>query len=183
MLIIAPRQLFWQAYYKHGLPDRHSPLTFAVADRDYVMVEQLVRDGHGVNATNQRDGYPLLYAVKNDDLKMVRLLHNLGASMTGERNPLVWADTGTMVELLIELGANPNQRDKHGCTPLHYNSFENPIDVIWAFVKHGADVNALSNNGTTPLWEAEAWHLSEEAIAVLKGYGAKLPKELEERSS
>lgn len=174
MLIIAPRPLFWQAYYKYGLPDRHSPLTFAVADRDCVMVEQLVHDGHDVNARNRCGGYPILYAVKQDDPEMVHLLRSLGASVSGERNPLWSAISGQMVDLLIELGANPNELDEEGCTPLYYGEKGNP-DVVTAFLRNGADINAKSAYGHTAIWEVIANYGDPNEVACLLDQGAEIP--------
>lgn len=177
MLVIAPRQLFWQAYYKHGLPDRHSPLTFAVADRDYVMVEQLVRDGHDVNARNRRGGFPMYYAVNNDDLDMVRLLHSLGAIVGLERNLLWRARSAVMVDLLVALGADPNGKSDAGLAPLHNAIYEEKfLEVIEALVKHGADINVKTDYDTTPLWEAIANYATGNVVACLLDHGADLPE-------
>ena len=81
------------------------------------------------------------------------------------------------LELLLELGADPNQRsyyhspvDKRfeaGFTPLMY---AHSVEAASALVAHGADVNAASDAGITPLMRARC-----EAVArVLVEHGAAL---------
>jgi ankyrin repeat protein len=53
-----------------------------------------------------------------------------------------------VAELLLKRGANPNARDRHGYTPLHWAS---AADVVYVLLDHGADPTITDNRGRTPL--------------------------------
>nr|GAT58643.1 ankyrin [Mycena chlorophos] len=58
------------------------------------------------------------------------------------------------VQLLLELGANPNTRKTGGQTPLHIaaNGLSVPqVEIVEALIAHGADVNARNEENDTPL--------------------------------
>lgn len=57
------------------------------------------------------------------------------------------------VSLLVGKGANVEARDKRGWTPLlmQTNNQENGPDVVAALLAHGADPNAVGNDGETAL--------------------------------
>ena len=58
-----------------------------------------------------------------------------------------------MVKLLLSRGVSPDVRDWDGRTPLHWAaSAENP-DVCATLLEGGADVNAATFSGVTPLME------------------------------
>ena len=73
----------------------------------------------------------------------------------------------SMIELLVEKGANPNAPDDLGLTPLHWASCE---QAVTALVKAKAEVNAASRDGWTPL------HLAATApiVRVLVAHGARV---------
>ena len=75
------------------------------------------------------------------------------------------------VELLLDLGADPNAKDNYDWTPLHWASHYGKTEAIELLLKAGSDVDAKNNNGYTPL------HLTSsngktEAIELLKRFGA-----------
>jgi hypothetical protein len=58
---------------------------------------------------------------------------------------------------LIAAGVDPNAADTrpvigHGVTPLHFAANADDLELIQALVAAGADVNARSRAGHTPLW-------------------------------
>ena len=58
--------------------------------------------------------------------------------------------TVTIIQLLVEKGADMNARDRLGWTPLHTAASAGRLDNFDYLVAHGADVNAKSNSGATP---------------------------------
>lgn len=58
-----------------------------------------------------------------------------------------------MAELLLRLGANVNAEDDNGLTPLHWQwlTDEDHDKFTEVLIKHGADVNKASNDGSTAL--------------------------------
>lgn len=61
-----------------------------------------------------------------------------------------------MVQLLLENGADPNQRDCIGNTPLHLAAVTSKIEVVTLLLKAGTDVLALDKYGYNPLQLAKA---------------------------
>ena len=57
----------------------------------------------------------------------------------------------SIVEALIEAGADPNARSGSGTTPLHSAAMANPEpSVVAALIEAGADPSVRDNNGMTP---------------------------------
>jgi ankyrin repeat protein len=78
---------------------------------------------------------------------------------------------------LLEFGGDPNVRDRHGRTPLHYAiMLDGPLRLL---LDHGADPNARDKDGKTPLHYAVArrnWY----GVKLLLEYGAEVDGELAE---
>ncbi len=71
------------------------------------------------------------------------------------------------VRLLAEAGANVNERDKDGNTPLHATFL---TDVEEELLRLGAEVNARNNDGETPIFTT----VDDDAIPLLIKHGADL---------
>jgi ankyrin repeat protein len=61
-----------------------------------------------------------------------------------------------VIEKLIVEGAELDQRDERGCTPLHFAVVAKQREVVAVLVGNGADVNSHNNRGDTPLHMAVA---------------------------
>ena len=81
----------------------------------------------------------------------------------------------TMV--LLEAGANPMARmHEYDWTPLHVAAMndDNPVGVITALVRAGADPNAKAIDGLTPLHMAAGMNANPESIHTVLEVGARL---------
>jgi ankyrin repeat protein len=58
---------------------------------------------------------------------------------------------GTIIEILIKKGANPNAKDLHGNTPLHVACAYNSLSATTALLKCGANTQERNKEGKTPL--------------------------------
>ena len=76
------------------------------------------------------------------------------------------------------VATDPNalyQPDKSGWTPLHEATYEGHIDVVTFLLEHGANINAPTHEGTTPLLQAyETYGRHSQVYKVLKQNGGKL---------
>ena len=79
--------------------------------------------------------------------------------------------------LIEELGADVNERDDEGYTPLHNAASRGDVDVIRFLVEHGADVTAVSRVGQTTADMANGPYQRTQpfpdALALLESLGAK----------
>jgi uncharacterized protein len=122
----------------------------------------------------------LAYAIYHSPLSFVRELLELGAnpnSLSQEGFPSLIAaisadrpDRTDILELLLSLGANVQQRGLNGYTPLHYAASLNDFRAIELLVEYGADLEAKTNvdDFTTPLEEAELLGRAEGAQLLRK---------------
>ena len=73
-----------------------------------------------------------------------------------------------LVEYLLQIGANPNQKDKKGRTSLHVATLSRNPDVVELLIRYHADVNVVSNTGSTLLYyfcHQGEWDEAEEDIS------------------
>ena len=63
----------------------------------------------------------------------------------------VYSKKSQAVEIALNQGIDPNERDERGWTPLHHASYSGSFDVIRSLINGGADINAQTPLGNTPL--------------------------------
>jgi len=80
------------------------------------------------------------------------------------------------VKFLVEQGSNVNARNGRNATPIEHAASRNPNTEILRFLVTvpGADVNAVCDEGRTPLDVAS----DDERRAILRAVGGKLASEL-----
>ena len=135
--------------------------TFGDLDR---LTELLAEDPELVDAMSG-DGFTTLHlAAFFGQADAVRLLLARGASvdrngtgwMTG--TPLHAAASGshaTVVRMLLDAGADPNNRQRHGYTPLHSAAANGDLESVELLLDAGADPAATNDDGDTALILAE----------------------------
>ena len=94
----------------------------------------------------------------------------MGASMKGHL---------AVVERLLEVGANPNQRSKNGITALMLASGHGHVAVVEALLAAGANVNKTDRYGATALLRArDNGHV--DVVALLEDAAADRARHLKE---
>ena len=111
--------------------------------------------------------YPLEYAIYHSPLSFIRTLIGLGADPNYQEEgsfPSILAALSTeredrheIVELLLDAGADIQQRGVNDWTPLHYAAARNDRKAVELLLARGADPKSRTriDDLTTPLEEAE----------------------------
>lgn len=68
----------------------------------------------------------------------------------------------SIAQLLINHGADTNQRDVVGNSPLHLAACTGDVAMVTLLLRSGTDVNALDNSGRTPI------HLAQSKLKLLQ---------------
>lgn len=124
----------------------------------------------------------LEYAIYHSPIGFIRRLVELGADVNyGDHAgfpsliaTLSSADRPQYLEilsLLLDAGADIQQRGTNGYTPLHYAAAQNDIKAVEFLLRRGADPTARTgiDDDNTPVEEAELLG-SVDAAALLRGY-------------
>ncbi|MBV9400833.1 MAG: ankyrin repeat domain-containing protein [Bryobacterales bacterium] len=157
-----------------------TPLAEAVKVADARMVKTLLDAGAGPEGANLDGETALMLAIKSGELSVVRMLVNAGANVNTvekehRQTPLMYAaaakkNPGEMVKLLLSKGADVKARalsydwPSHiseeprvqyhpfgGLTALLYAARDGCYDCVEALIAAGADPNAPTPEGVTPL--------------------------------
>ena len=166
--------------------NHYTPLTLAVKNKNVAMVSYLLNNGADPNQKTDRFSYldtPLIFAVDNDDLAIAQMLVQAGADVNTPREmkkddlfsfatnadaatPLIFAiqkemtdrPSLLMVEFLVSKGADVNQANKYGYTPLmavaEYkwgNQQQNRCQIAKVLLQAGADPSKKNDKGKTAL--------------------------------
>lgn len=132
-------------------------------------------------------------AIMSDDASLTRTMANRWLLETSTGNQaLGWVERKQMLHMgayfeaqnaareLLALGDDPNVQDEDGLTPLHSATVVSPagLSLIRELVSYGANVNALSTRGITPIMYARSSGELGKA-QCLYALGAAIPKRTE----
>ncbi|KAG5814880.1 hypothetical protein H9Q71_003028 [Fusarium xylarioides] len=144
----------------HGL----TALWYAVYHRHIACAKQLLQKGlvSGNVGGNGDTQTALWHAVSAGDLDLVNLfLQNKALQSTGSEPALYAAayhQHPAITELLLQYGADPNERDSKRRSPLHIACRQDSHEIVAILMRHGANADRLDTTGKTEL-----------AFATLKG--------------
>ncbi|XP_077294223.1 transient receptor potential channel pyrexia-like [Arctopsyche grandis] len=136
-------------------------LHLAADDGNLECVDLLLRNGADASLKNHRGFTALHLAAGCSSLECVEsLLKNGNADPNAEdynkRTPLhaairISETTFDIIETLISWGANVNQKDEYGFTPLHLASLDGLSQCVETLIYHGADVTTKAKKGNSAL--------------------------------
>ena len=76
------------------------------------------------------------------------------------------------IELLLTHGADVNERNSYGLTPLHFAAAAGDKEIIELLLAHGADVNAATKDGKTPA-DIAANYKYQDVVDLLRQHGGR----------
>lgn len=142
----------------------------------------LLEHGAPVNTADRYGSTPLRHAIETDNVEAVHLLleHGAQVSTKPDAKPLLLSslsmpdDGPETTRLLLKCGANVNQADKAGRTPLMLAAEQGRAAMAEMLLRSGASVNAQDSEGRTALMRAAGADNRLALLKVLLSHGAKL---------
>lgn len=144
-------------------PDGYFPLYDAVLKNNLEIIKLLLAKGADINKRTKSGYSSLELAVRHENIEIAEFLIKNGIDVnTVEEDfghsPLYKAAITNndlhMVKLLVENGANINQKDKYGESILYEATAYENIEIVKFLVDNGVDVNIQNNDGCTALHNA-----------------------------
>jgi ankyrin repeat protein len=135
-----------------------TPLYWAVELRNTSVVQLLLSHGAKADVKNSRGETPISLAVRAGSNEMVKLL-TAGSEPTTAHVAANMGDVETLARLL-DAGANVNDLDAQGQTPLHAAVRAGQVPAIEWLLAHGADPNLADKDELTPL--LTALHIAQD---------------------
>ena len=140
-------------------------------------VEYYLQHNADVNQVNHRGQTPLFIASLNNNIEIIRLLlsvENIDVNPVADLGftPLSITRSVAIVHMLIEAGANINQRDHLGRTLLMNVSQRGRTEIVRILIEHGADISVSSGHKTATYMACEHGHA--EIVRLLLAAGADI---------
>ena len=163
-------------------PDGIAPLTLAMMQGNWDIARRLVEAGADVNQWDIYGQAPLHVAIENAYVSERSGVSNLGTDRTPNET-----NGRTLVRMLVERGADPNQQmffrpprepgqvsnSSRGTTPFHRACASNDVELIQYLLAHGADIRLYAAHSETPMMLAiNGRGREDEIIATLRALHA-----------
>ncbi|MBU0728645.1 MAG: ankyrin repeat domain-containing protein [Proteobacteria bacterium] len=145
------------------------------------IVDLFLEMGADLNAVTEFEQTPLIAAITNRNISMVKKLLDLGASVNKKPNsgtmltPLMWAANigeSEIIKLLIDKGANIWEEDARGHTALRPALENGHRETVRLLLLNGADLDGKDNYGFTHLMWAKEMKIPQ-AVTMLNEFGAR----------
>ncbi len=170
------RHIFWGTDINARLPNGQYPLHVAAEKGRIIMVRTLLEHGAEIDRQSAAGHSALDLAVLTGRTQIAELLLKHGAQLDPSALLLEAAEAGVTdrdsVRFLIERGADTEQRNAAGDTPLVIAIRQDNHRLAAHLVNQGADVNVKTADGRSALELARELRLPE-LVSLLQRHGAR----------
>ncbi|KAJ5482684.1 hypothetical protein N7539_006130 [Penicillium diatomitis] len=128
-----------------GTPNPRNSLTFAIQERNYILLERLLTNG--MSPDKHENIHPLNEAILHRDLEST--------------------------QMLLQYKANPNVPDLHGNTPLYLAVEQSFVEGAALLLQHGADVNYRAQAELDSPLTSSIFRNNPSLVQSLLAYGGK----------
>ena len=144
-------------------------LLWAVRRRKVQAVDRLLRAGADVRVRNARGDTPILLATRYELIEQIGYGNAapLGSPAAEPRVVTIRDREVPIARMLLDHGADSNDRDPDGLTPLMFAAGQGRRELVELLLAHGADVNAKGAYGIT----ARQVATGVDVIDLLRGPG------------
>ncbi len=123
------------------------------------IAKELVAHGADLNSKTPKGDTPTWLAFRTHFEQMVLLLLDLGADPNArdryQSTLLIGAESSELIQSLLAHHADPNAQDRYGTSPLHAAAGRGQMEKAKALLAAGANVNARDQERNTPLHYAK----------------------------
>lgn len=134
------------------IPVRHY-LSQAVHNKLHDVTEYLLENQVARKAYRSESPTPLCFAICNDDVSMIKKLHDAGITFAAKKTPDIHIaaeqNACKTIQFLYNAGYNLNIQDENLQTALHKAAINGNINSIYLLTKLGADQRIQDNQGKT----------------------------------
>ena len=141
---------------------------------DLEVVQMLLKGCIGMDGEHAIKTSTLSYALLFENEKTAKALLEAGTKLPEQKpylNQATWSND-SFPELLLENGANPNEKGRNDEMPLHWTVRNGQVYATKLLLEKGAKPNSVSKYGTTPL-HCAALMGYERIVNILLDKGAK----------
>ena len=143
--------------------------TFDISsEQKTLLISSLINAGVDVETSSVKSGHtPLQIAIQQKDIQLLKHL----LKYTSDTTPCLWMALNTQqydaAKILLKHGANANQQNEKGITPIIAMTDLNRADMITALLDHGANAEQTTAHGQRLIFYSIAKKNTEATLALL----------------
>ena len=152
----------------------------AVETDNIMLLNNFFASDFPIGYVNKEGKSLLIIALENDSQKVLNMLLGNGVyleeTFEDGKTPIFYVRSLNALEQMVKAGADINKKDSSGKTLLSYFIEAKPLSYSKYLTEQGADVNAVEENGWTPVFRAAAGR-DISLLEAMKNNGGNFTKQ------
>lgn len=152
----------------------------AVETDNIMLLNNFFASDFPIGYVNKEGKSLLIIALENDSQKVLNMLLGKGVyleeTFEDGKTPIFYVRSLNALEQMVKAGADINKKDSSGKTLLSYFIEAKPLSYSKYLTEQGADVNAVEENGWTPVFRAAAGR-DISLLEAMKNNGGNFTKQ------